>query len=153
VSGAQSRRDQPRCSAAIRHTRCSQRSAEATSCLRRRGFHCSRVSLSACGAHTECTPTERVQGRTVEGFAEAFYDLSTAGTPSEVKIWSRGAERNPRGSGSIVTIGLTIDNGGREPIELVADHLRLESVQAAADTRIAVVHQYPRPVVVQGHRR
>lgn len=90
---------------------------------------------SACGAHTEFTPTERVQGRTVEGFAAAFYDLSTAGTPSEVKVWSGGAMRNPHGDGTLVTIGLTIDNGGREPIELATGQLRLESVQANTSIR------------------
>ncbi|HEX3478206.1 MAG TPA: hypothetical protein VHT91_24460, partial [Kofleriaceae bacterium] len=83
---------------------------------------------AACGAHTEFTPVEHVQGSTVSGLSDASYDLATAGMPSEVRVWSPGAERNPHGTGSIVTVNLTVNNASPDPIELVADQLRLESV-------------------------
>jgi hypothetical protein len=91
------------------------------------------IAGGACATtHAEFKPTERVEGTTVQGFEEAFYDLDTAAATSEAKVWSSGADlvKTERGPAMAITVGITIDNGGSEPIEVVADQLRLESVQA-----------------------
>lgn len=95
------------------------------------------VLAAACAScattHSEFTPTERVEGTTVEGMSEAFYDLATGAQPSEAKIFSHGADliNTDRGKAVAVTVGITIDNGSEEPIEIAPDHLMLESVQAS----------------------
>jgi hypothetical protein len=74
----------------------------------------------------------------MEGFKEAFYDLATPGVSrSEVKVWSSGADsmQTAQGERTAIRVGLTVANGGREPLEVASDQLRLESVQARTAQR------------------
>lgn len=92
------------------------------------------ASLAACGSRQQAfEPTERVQGHTVEGYREAFYDLAIPGsTNSEVKVWSPGAfnVKTPQGNVTIIRVGFTIDNTGKQPVQLDVSKVRLESIQA-----------------------
>lgn len=91
------------------------------------------ATVYGCAAsHASFRPTERVEGRTVEGFREAFYDLSIANERNaELKIWSRGAflVDTATGKRTVIRVGFTIDNGGEVPIQLEVDSVRLESLQ------------------------
>lgn len=91
--------------------------------------------LTSCGAAEEAAPfapTERVQGRTYEGYQEAIYDLSDSrGTFGANKVWSKGAyvAKLPEGKQTVIQVGFDLSNGADTPLTLVADQVRLESVQ------------------------
>lgn len=103
---------------------------------------CAALS-AACAAQPEYfRPTERAEGETAEGFAEAIYDITvppeaTPGTSArlsprllgETKVWSRGAYRAHTGGQerTIIEIGFEVENHSDAAMTL--DALRLESVQ------------------------
>lgn len=83
-------------------------------------------------------PTERVHGRNIQGYREAFYDLDAAGTKfGEAKVWSTGAFgiSTPGGQRTIVRVGFTLDNTTKEPMQLNLGALRVESYQAKSPER------------------
>lgn len=92
------------------------------------------LAASGCAATEQAfQPTEHVEGRTVEGYREAFYELDAGGARyGEVKVWSSGAHRvsTAEGHRTAVDVGFTIDNTGDKPIRLALDRVRLESYQA-----------------------
>lgn len=89
--------------------------------------------LSACATTQQgFEPTERVQGRNIEGYREAFYDLEAVGVRyGEVKVWSRGARRAETSDGerTVVQVGFTVDDTGQTPLRLDLDQVSLESYQ------------------------
>lgn len=98
------------------------------------------AGLAACGSRQQAfSPTERVEGHTVEGYREAFYDLAIPGSRnSEVKVWSPGAfnVKTEQGNVTIVRVGFTIDNLASQPVQLDVERVRLESIQAKANLRV-----------------
>jgi len=107
------------------------------------------ATVLGCGPSSQSfSPTERVEGRTVEGLKEAFYDLGTAerrlGT---VKVWSRGA--HPLDGGTVIHVGFTVDNGGAEPIVFQTAETRLDSVQTDRATLTDIAPTGDGPVTIE----
>lgn len=93
------------------------------------GAGCTGAAQEASAFH----PTERVEGRTMEGYKEASYDLTAQGTRrGEIEVWSPGARQmnTPSGSRAVVRVGFTLDDVGQVPLDLDVSNIRLESFQA-----------------------
>jgi hypothetical protein len=102
------------------------------------------AGASCATTHSEFTPTERVEGTTVEGMREAFYDLATGPTPSEAKIFSHGADliNTDQGKAVAIAVGITIDNGSNEPVDIAPEQFMLESVQTSKVDVPPNIHAY-----------
>jgi hypothetical protein len=92
------------------------------------------AAATSCAAnndsHATFAPLERAEGRTLEGYAEAIYDLqAVSGRFGEAKIWSRGAYIAENTGETLVHVGFDLENSGATPITLDPASVRLESVQ------------------------
>lgn len=84
------------------------------------------------GSHATFAPLERAEGRTLEGYAEAIYDLqAVSGRFGEAKVWSRGAYIAENTGATLLHVGFDLENSGATPITLDPASVRLESVQTA----------------------
>ena len=88
---------------------------------------------SGCAARTQYfEPTERVEGRTIEGFEAAFYDLAgPSGDFGSAKLWSTGA-REAKVDGfprTVIEVHYQIQNRGTYPVTVDARRLALRTVE------------------------
>ena len=85
------------------------------------------VMVAGCAAsQQQFEPTERVQGRTVEGDKVATYPVTVStGQVGEANVWSRGAHET-EGDESVVHLGLDVRNTGAAPIELRPEEVTLD---------------------------
>jgi hypothetical protein len=89
------------------------------------------IAASSCVYNRQYfRPTERVRGQTVQGYQESFYDLlGSHGRFGEAKVWTIGAYRH--GDDSVVEVTLELNNTSGKPIEVSAEHLRLDPVRGS----------------------
>lgn len=89
------------------------------------------LAASCAPTHRAFRPTEHVEGETIEGYKEAFYDLTAGGDRvGVVKVWSRGAFRKERG-GTTATdlhVGFDIEALGDRDLRLDPSEVELETV-------------------------
>jgi len=87
------------------------------------------LTLAGCAHNRQYfRPTERVRGETLQGYAEAFYELvGSQGRFGEAKVWSVGAYK--RGDQSVVEVTLDVHNTSAKPVEISAKDLVLDPVR------------------------
>jgi hypothetical protein len=85
------------------------------------------ITLLGCGASRQAfEPSERVQGRTLQGNKVAIYPLSAGSTMfGEAKVWSHGAYRTKDGP-TVVHAALEIHNTAAAPIEIRRGEVTLD---------------------------
>jgi hypothetical protein len=93
----------------------------------------SAAAIGGCAAQPQYfEPTERVEGRTLEGFEAAFYQLQgPTGDFGQAKLWSTGAVEGkvdgvPR---TIIEVHYQIQNRGSYPVSVDARRLALRTVE------------------------
>jgi hypothetical protein len=98
------------------------------------------AAVAGCGASKQrFAPLERVQGKTVHGYAQALYPLQgPSGTFGEATLWSRGAYPTHDGS-TVIHVGITVHNVSGKPIALHAADVRI----TAARTTSGVIEDLP----------
>jgi hypothetical protein len=92
------------------------------------------------------SPLERNQGKTVEGYDEALYDLSDdRGQFGQVKLWSRGAYTigTQKETVTAIHIGFELENSGDRALWLEPAGVRLESVQTRTRTLRDIPATFP----------
>ncbi len=91
------------------------------------------LGVGGCAARTQYfEPTERVEGRTLEGFEAAYYELQgPTGAFGEAKLWSTGATEArvdgvPR---TVIEVHYQVQNRGSYPVTIDARQLALRTVE------------------------
>jgi hypothetical protein len=91
------------------------------------------AAFGGCAARTQYfEPTERVEGRTLEGFEAAFYELrGPRGDFGQAKLWSTGAveakvDGVPR---TVIEVHYQVQNRGSYPVSVNPRQLSLRTVE------------------------